>query len=98
MLNYFNKFKVYILGVFLTVTIAACAFYYFQNKYLESRNLILEQKITSIRSLLLLCKENSKVEQLEVKFENREPKEERYEPIFDKNDSDNSYTIQFFSM
>ncbi len=96
MLNFFKTYLIQFLIsiiISMSITIATLCF---QKNSLNKKIELLDINITSTHSLLLLCRENSKVEKVETEFKNKEPKETHYEPIFENNSTD--YSIQFFSM
>ena len=85
----------FLISIIFSMSITLIVFYFQKNSLIEIIELQ-ERNITSIHSLLLLCKENSKVEAVEAKFKNKEPKETKYDPKIENNSTD--YSIQFFSM
>ena len=98
MFNLLEKFKVYILSVVLSVVIMWGTSLFIKNTVLEDEKAQLTQNLTSTTSLLSLCRDDSKVENVEVKFHNKEPKETKYEPTYTRNPNNSTFSIQFFRM
>lgn len=85
----------FLLLIVFSMSVTIIVFYFQKSSLIETIELQ-ERNITSTHSLLLLCKENSKVEAVEAEFKNKEPKETKYDPKIENNSTD--YSIQFFSM
>lgn len=96
--NFFKTYLIqFLIGVILSLS-ATLGVFYFQKNSLHADIKTKDVKIGSLESLLKACKENKKVEVLESKWANKEPKEIHYEPIISEDNNSDFSSIQFFRL